>query len=79
MTYLNAKTEPYVRPVALELGSQIARACDVSIPGQLETVFEEIAAKWGRLDLVLHAIGYARAEDLRGPIIDCSADERETI
>jgi enoyl-[acyl-carrier protein] reductase I len=73
ITYLNAKTERYVRPLAMELGSQIARACDVSIPGQLEAVFEEIAAKWGRLDFVLHAIGYARVEDLHGRIIDCSA------
>ena len=74
MTYLNAKTEPHVRPLALELDSQITRACDVSVPGQLEAVFEEIAAKWGRLDFALHAIGYARAEDLYCRIIDCSAD-----
>jgi enoyl-[acyl-carrier protein] reductase I len=74
ITYLDAKTERYVRPLALELGSQITRACDVSVAGQLEAVFEDIAAKWGRLDFVLHAIGYARAEDLHGRIIDCSAD-----
>ena len=74
MTYLDEQTEPYVRPLALALGSQIARACDVSVPGQLEAVFEEIAAKWGRLDFALHAIGYARAEDLHCRMIDCSAD-----
>ena len=74
ITYLDAKTERYVHPLALELGSQITRACDVSVPGQLEAVFEDIAAKWGRLDFVLHSIGYARAEDLHGRIIDCSAD-----
>jgi enoyl-[acyl-carrier protein] reductase I len=46
----------------------------VSIPGQLESVFEEIAAKWGGLDFALHSIGYARAEDLHGRLIDCSVD-----
>ena len=74
ITYLNAKTEPYVRPVAKALGSQITLPCDVSVDGQLEAVFEEVATKWERLDFVLHSIGYARAEDLHGRIVDCSAD-----
>ena len=74
VTYLNAKTERYVRPLISGLECEIARACDVAVPGELESVFEEIAEKWGRLDFALHSIGYARAEDLHGRIIDCSAD-----
>ncbi len=74
ITYLNAKTEKYVHPLAEELGCEIARPCDVSAPGALESVFEEIGAKWGRLDFALHSIGYARADDLHGRVIDCSAD-----
>jgi enoyl-[acyl-carrier protein] reductase I len=74
ITYLNAKTEPYVRPLASKLGSGIVLPCDVAIDGQLEAVFEKIATTWGRLDFVLHSIAYARADDLHGRIIDCSAD-----
>jgi enoyl-[acyl-carrier protein] reductase I len=74
ITYLNEKTEPYVQPLAASLSSEIVMPCDVTIPGQLEDVFSEITKKWGRLDFVLHSIAYARAEDLKGPIIDCSAD-----
>src|SRR5271157_5080382 len=74
MTYLNAKTERYVLPLASVLECEIARPCDVADPGQLESVFEEIAAKWGRLDFALHSIGHARAEDLHGRIIDCSVE-----
>jgi len=74
ITYLSEKTEKYVRPLAAELKCEICRRCDVSVPGQLESVFEEIASKWGRLDFALHSIGYARAEDLKGRLIDCSAD-----
>ena len=74
ITYLSAKTKPYVLPLASELGCKIARQCDVSLPGQLESVFEEIAAKWGSLDFALHSIGYARAEDLHGRLIDCSSE-----
>jgi len=74
ITYLNAKTEKYVQPLAEALDCEIARACDVSVPGELESVFEEIAVKWGRLDFALHSIGYARAEDLHGRVIDCSSE-----
>ena len=74
ITYLNAKTEHYVRPLATALECEIARACDVAEPGALESVFEEIASKWGRLDFALHAIGYAPADDLHGRVIDCSAE-----
>ncbi len=74
ITYLNDKAKPHVQPLASELRSEIVLPCDVTINGQLETVFEEVATKWGRLDFVLHSIAYARAEDLHGRIIDCSAD-----
>jgi len=74
ITYLNAKAEPYVRPLAATLHSKIVLPCGVTVPGQLESTFEEISSKWGRLDFVLHSIAYARAEDLHGRLVDCSAD-----
>lgn len=74
ITYLNERTERFVRPLIDELGCEIARPCDVSVAGELEAVFEEITTKWGRLDFALHAIGYAPLEDLHGRVIDCSAE-----
>lgn len=74
MTYLNARTEPYVRPLAAALQSDIVTACDVAQPGQIEAVYERVARDWGRLDFVLYSIGYAREEDLHGRIIDCSLE-----
>jgi len=73
ITYLNAKAEPYVRPLAEALASEIFAPCDVTVAGQLEAVYEQIARKWGRLDFVLHSIAYAKAEDLHGRLVDCSA------
>lgn len=74
MTYLNDKAKPYVAPLASELGAEILLPCDVNVPGQLEAVFDAIKAKWGRIDVVFHAIAWARKEDLHGRLIDCSAD-----
>lgn len=72
VTYVNEKAEPYVRPLAESLGSPIIAPCDVREAGQLEAVFDQIAASWGRLDFVLHSIAYAPKEDLHCRLVDCS-------
>lgn len=74
ITHLNAKAERYVRPLAEQLESPIFVPCDVTMDGQLEAVFDEIADKWGKLDFVLHSIAFAKKEDLQGRIIDCSSE-----
>ena len=56
------------------LQSDIFMPCDVTVPGQLEAVYERVTKDWGRLDFVQHSIAYARKEDLHGRITDCSAE-----
>lgn len=74
VTYLNEKAKPFVEPLADDLGAPICLPCDVSMPGQLEAVFEAINARWGRLDFLFHSIAWARKEDLHGRLTDCSAE-----
>ena len=72
VTYRNARTEPFVRRLAVQLGSPIMVPCDVRESGQLEEVFSRIRNEWGRLDFVIHSIAYAAKEDLHSRVIDCS-------
>ncbi len=72
--YLNEKTEPYVRAVTETLPAALIMACDVSVSGQLEAVFERIKREWGKLDFVLHSIAFAPAADLHASLVDCSAE-----
>ena len=74
MTYLNDKAKPHVAPLAAELGAEILMPCNVAVPGQIEAVFDALKQKWGRVDIVFHAIAWARKEDLHGRLIDCSAE-----
>jgi enoyl-[acyl-carrier protein] reductase I len=74
ITYVNERTRNYVEPLARELEAQILMPLDVGTPGMLEAVFERITREWGRLDIVLHSIAFAPKEDLRGALIDCSAE-----
>ncbi len=72
LTYANERTEPFVRPLLVQLESSIIHVCDVEKPGDMEAVFTAIRENWGRLDFVLHAVAYAPKEDLHGRVVDCS-------
>ncbi|WP_321334936.1 enoyl-ACP reductase FabI [Breoghania sp.] len=74
LTYLNEKAEPHVRPLAEELEAEIFLPLDVRNTAEVDALFDEIDAKWGRLDTVLHSIAFAPREDLHGRVIDCSAE-----
>ena len=74
ITCLNDKARRFVEPLAQQVEAPIFLPCDVTVPGQLDAVFETITADWGRLDFVFHSIAWARKEDLHGRLTDCSAE-----
>jgi enoyl-[acyl-carrier protein] reductase I len=74
ITYLNDKAKPYVEPLAKEVDASIFMPLNVQIEGQMEAVFDEIAKKWGQLDIVLHSIAFAPKADLQGRVVDCSKE-----
>lgn len=74
MTYLNETARPHVAPLAAELGAPIFLPCDVAKPGELEHVFAKVGRSFGKVDVVFHSIAWARKEDLRGRLTDCSAE-----
>lgn len=74
VTYLNAKSEKYVRPLAEQLQAGIIAPLDVETPGELERVFAQIQNEWGSLDFVIHSIAFAPRADLHGRVVDCSAE-----
>ena len=74
ISWLNEKARPHVEPLARELEAPIVGAVDVTIPGQLEAMFDQIRSKWGRLDILVHSIAFAPKADLQGGILNCSAE-----
>jgi enoyl-[acyl-carrier protein] reductase I len=74
VTYLNEKAEPHVRSLAEQVAAEITLPLDVSRPGELETVFDAIGERWGRIDAVLHSIAFAPKADLHGRVIDSSPE-----
>lgn len=74
ITWLNDKARPHVEPLARELGAPIMAPLDVSVPGQLEAVFDQVRQEWGSLDILVHSIAFAPSKDLQGGLLDCSAE-----
>lgn len=74
VTYLNAKAEPHVRPLAESLGAEIVAPLDMREDDQLEALFETLKARWGALDVALHSIAFCPKEDLHGRVVDCSRE-----
>lgn len=74
VSYANNKAEPYVRPLAEQLGAQIIQSCDVQDAVEMTALFKAIEQKWGHLDFLLHSIAYAPKADLHGRVTDCSLE-----
>ncbi len=73
-TYQGEMLEKRVRPLAASLGSDLVLPCDVTNDDELDTVFETLEKKWGKLDFIVHAIGYSNKDELRGRYCDTTRD-----
>lgn len=78
LTYLNEKTKTYVDPLAKAIDAPLFMPLDVQNPEEQESLFKEITAQWGRLDVLIHAVAFAPKEDLQGRVIDCSLEGFQT-
>jgi len=74
ISWRNEKDRAQVEPLAREVEASITGAVDVSVPGQLEAMFDQVRTKWDRLDILVHSIAFAPKADLQGGILNCSAE-----
>ncbi|NNE79089.1 MAG: enoyl-ACP reductase FabI [Silicimonas sp.] len=63
-----------VKPLAEQLGSDFVVPCDVSDMDSLDALFAEIEKRWGKLDFVVHAIGFSDKNELRGKYVNTSRE-----
>jgi enoyl-[acyl-carrier protein] reductase I len=70
-TYQGDRIEKNVRELADSVGAPLVTECDVRQDADLERVFRETADVFdGGLDLLVHSVAYAAAEDLEGRFTD---------
>ncbi len=69
-TYQGDALEKRVRPLAASVNSDILVPCDVTSDAAMDEVFAALKEKWGKMDFLVHAIGYADKNFLRGRFLD---------
>ncbi len=73
-TYQGEALGKRVEPLAKQVEASLLLPCDVSDEASVDAVFESIKKAWGRLDFVVHAIGYSDKDQLRGRYADTTLD-----
>ena len=63
-----------VGPLADQIGSDYLIECDVSKGEDIDHLFADIEKTWGKLDFVVHAIGFSDKSELRGRYADTTYD-----
>jgi enoyl-[acyl-carrier protein] reductase I len=69
-SYMGEAFRKRVAPLAEQLGVTTMIDCDVADEASIDAAFAEIEAKWGKLDFLVHAIGFSDKNELRGRYID---------
>jgi enoyl-[acyl-carrier protein] reductase I len=74
-TYQGERIEKNVRELAESVGSPLVTACDVRSDEDLDRVFSEVGESFdGQLDVLVHSVAFAAAEDLEGRFTDTPRD-----
>ena len=71
---IEALLEKRVRPLASSIGATFVEPCDVQSDADIERVFARWSASEGRLDILVHALAFARREDLEGGFLGTTRD-----
>ena len=69
-TYQGEALEKRVRPLAESLGSSLVVPCDVADDADMDAAFGAVEKAWGGIDFLVHAIGFADKQYLRGRYLD---------
>src|SRR6266581_5291382 len=73
-TYQGDALKKRVEPLAHEVGGLVVGHCDVTEPATIDAAFAAVAAKWGALDFLVHAIAFSDKDQLSGRYVDTTAD-----
>jgi enoyl-[acyl-carrier protein] reductase I len=71
-SYQGEALKKRVEPLAASLGAPKLFECDVASDASIDALFASLKADWGSLDFLVHAIGFADKNELRGRYVDTS-------
>jgi len=73
-TYLGDALKKRVIPLAQSLKSDFTLSCNVENKDEVVKLFEDIKAKWGKIDFVVHAVAFSDKSELSGEYLNTSRE-----
>ena len=74
ISYAGEALERRVKPLAESVGCTFVESCDVAEDEQIERVAERAAETFGQIDILVHSIGFANRDELKGPYYNTSRE-----
>lgn len=74
-TYQGEKLRERVEKMAQECGARLTMPCDVGSDEQITQVFETLGKSWDGLDIIVHSVAFAPAEELKGSYLENASRE----
>ncbi|MBY0453450.1 MAG: enoyl-ACP reductase FabI [Burkholderiaceae bacterium] len=69
-SYVGERFKGRITEFAAEFGSSLIFDCDVADDAQIEQLFTDLGAAWGKFDGFVHSIGFAPREAIAGDFLD---------
>ena len=74
LTFIDERTEEKVRQLSQSLENPLVLPCDVTKDDQISAVFAKIKQEFGHLDGLVHAIAFAKKDELEGSFVKTSRE-----
>ena len=72
--YQGERLEENVRSLAADLPGSVVHPCDVTKEDEIDGLFAKVKQEFGRLDVLVHCVAFARKEDLEGEFLATTRD-----
>ncbi|WED42326.1 enoyl-ACP reductase FabI [Legionella cardiaca] len=69
-TFQNEKLQSRVETMAAEFNSNLTFPCDVASDIEIQAVFEQLNNHWDKLDIVIHSVAFAPADQISGDFVE---------
>ena len=74
-TYQGESLERRVRPLVESIGMDTMIPADVTDDASMDAAFDQVKAKWGKIDFLVHSIAFAGKEELQGSMVENTTRE----
>src|SRR6266576_5798549 len=74
ITYQNERLEQEAKDLIADLPGASGFMCDVSFDDQIAKLFEELKARYGVLNGIVHSVAYAPADELKGDFVNTTRE-----